>query len=71
MSAADHTRVRTYDKVVEMLNDGHWHRDDEIALVATFPEAWLHEVERDGGRIVRRPDDPRYLRLVTSGATAQ
>lgn len=66
MSAADHTRVRTYDKVVGVLNDGRWHSDVELALVATFPEAWLSEVEREGGQIVRGPDDRRYVRLVTS-----
>lgn len=66
MTTDAHTRIRTYDRLVEILNDGQWHSDEELAVVATFPEAWLDEVEREGGTIVRRPDDARYVRLVTS-----
>ncbi len=65
MSASDHTRVRTYDKIVELLIDGRWHSDDELAQVASFPEAWLEEVEREGGRIIRRASDAGYVRLAT------
>jgi len=33
---------------INLLRDGKWHADEELAAVTHFPQDWLAEVEREG-----------------------
>jgi hypothetical protein len=59
-----HARQLTYPAVVELLQDGEWHANDELAAVAFFPREWLDELERDGLELERRGESPEMVRLV-------
>ena len=59
-----HTRQLTYPAVVELLQDGEWHANDELAAVTFFPREWLDELERDGLELERRGESPEMVRLV-------
>ena len=59
-----HTRQLTYPAVVELLQDGEWHANDELAAVTVFPHEWLGELERDGLELERRGESPEMVRLV-------
>jgi hypothetical protein len=60
----DHTRELTYPAVVSLLQDGEWHADEELKAVTSFPQEWLHEVEKER-RLERSEDSPHLVRLVS------
>jgi hypothetical protein len=58
-----HTRELTYPAVLRVLEDREWHADAELEAVASFPEEWLKEVEREH-ELERRGQSPQMIRLV-------
>lgn len=57
----EHTRKLTFPAVVELLRDGQWHADDELAAVTTFPQEWLKELEREGFELERQGESVRLV----------
>ena len=40
--------MSTYERVVNILADGAWHRFEELRTVSRYPDRWLDELRRDG-----------------------
>ena len=38
----------TYERVLDVLADGEWHREDELAEVSYFPREWIRGLEISG-----------------------
>jgi hypothetical protein len=38
----------TFDRVLEVLEDGKWHTEDELAEVSYFPREWVKELDVSG-----------------------
>ena len=56
-----HTRELTFPAVVSLLGDGQWHAGEELAAVATFPQEWLRELEREGFALERQGESVRLV----------
>jgi hypothetical protein len=57
----DHSRELTFPAVMNLLGDGEWHADDELASVTTFPQEWLQELEREGFALERQGEAVRLV----------
>jgi hypothetical protein len=59
-----HQRPLTYPALVELLKDGEWHADEELAAITQFPREWLHELEREGHAVEQQGDSPLFVRML-------
>jgi hypothetical protein len=58
---------RTFQAIVELLNDGRWHPSQDLAAVAAFPDEWLRELSAEGVLDVSEPaPDGTLVRLRSS-----
>ena len=60
----NHTRALTYPAVVDLLQDGEWHADEDLKTVTSFPQEWLQEVAREH-EIERHANLPELVRLAS------
>ena len=60
----DHLRPPTYLAVVQFLQDGKWHSNEELAEVSQYPQDWLRELELAGHELERKGQPPGLVRLV-------
>ena len=57
----------TYERIKDVLSDGGWHREDDLARVSAYPREWVKELALAREAEVTRDDDDRYvLRLLRS-----
>jgi len=54
----------TYNRVRQLLGDGEWHSEDELAQVAYFPRRWIQELEASGEHVTTVENGSLRLRLL-------
>jgi hypothetical protein len=60
--AAERTQ---WDVVFDLLSDGDWHAEKELAEITRYPKYWLRELG-ESGYLLERSADGR-VRLLTAG----
>jgi hypothetical protein len=56
-------RETTYERVRQLLGDGEWHSEDELAEVAYFPRKWIEELRASGEPVTTVENGSLRLRL--------
>jgi hypothetical protein len=53
----------TYERILELLDDGEWHSEEELEEVAYFPREWVRELELSGQPVRTADNGGLHLRL--------
>jgi hypothetical protein len=56
----------TYEQVLQLLADGEWHTEDELAEISYFPREWIRELKASGEHVTTVENGKLRLRLDTS-----
>jgi hypothetical protein len=57
------TEQSTFEAVLEVLGDGRWHTEKELAEVAYFPRRWVDELAASGYAVESRDVGELLVRL--------
>jgi hypothetical protein len=61
------TTTTTYERIMQLLSDGGWHREEELGRVSAYPREWVKELTHVEDAIVERdPRDGYVVRLVAA-----
>jgi hypothetical protein len=47
-AASDRT---TFERLLDLLSDGDWHRKEEVAKVTPYPQHWIRELGESGYQV--------------------
>jgi hypothetical protein len=54
-----------WDRIFDLLSDGEWRTEKELATITRYPRQWIHELG-ESGYLLERDADGR-VRLLTAG----
>jgi hypothetical protein len=61
------SQTTTYERILQLLSDGDWHREEELASVSAYPREWVKELTHERVAIVERdPEQGTVVRLVAA-----
>ena len=55
--------MTAYERVLRVLDDGAWHRAEELRLVTRYPEEWIKELRHEGHEVRERKGGGTAVRL--------
>jgi hypothetical protein len=61
------SQTTTYERILQLLADGDWHREEELGAVSAYPHEWVKELSHGHVAVVERdPEQGTVVRLVAA-----
>ena len=62
--------MSVYARLLEVLSDGEWHREDDLRSITPFPREWMAELRHEGHEVAEDPSGAPLVRLRQSPVLA-
>jgi hypothetical protein len=61
------SQTTTYERIMQLLSDGDWHRAEELGAISAYPQEWVKELTHEPVAVVERdPEQGTVVRLVAA-----